>query len=414
MLTRELLRFTCRRGMIYPRLVDPADGALQQLCGELIAIYQAGLGHNQEELTEWLKPVSAAFPAPILARGLNKLLMDRCRFPPLDDNIAIRRREVFLAATRRLRETTSTDLQAFRQEVADDFQADAEAMSEQLFADLPPKRILAAFRPLSPEALLHRYNLAQAQALLWWAERLTADIWEENVVKRRRLWQNLRFCRLLATIHPLPDQGFRLELDGPLSILLQTRRYGLQLAMFLPVICAMSRWRIEARIHPPERGSGQLILDQESGLRSHRQLDGYLPEEFQLFAEQFAREGGAWRMEEEIPLLDLGGQEVVIPDFSFRRPRDEAVIHLELFHRWHATALQRRLQQEARLTSARLLLGVDRALSREAAVQPLLAASPHFQRHGLVFHEFPPVKRVLKALEAYQDGGATREIEETN
>lgn len=403
MLTHDLLRFTRRKGSVHPRQVDPNDKSLLVLGEELNGIYHSGVGQSMEEITELIQPVLSAFTQSIIAKGLHKLLLDRCRFQEADVAIEQRREKIFLAAAAQLRQDKMTDLPGFRQKVANTFQQDPDLLANQLFADLPPRRLLESFRPLAPARLLQRYNLAQAQGLLLHAQSLTVEIEEPDVGKRRKLFQYLKFYRLPATIRQVGEQRFQMEVIGPLAVIMQTRKYGMQLASLLPVICAMQRWSLGAVIRLPGETSLQFTMDETSGLRTHyTMIAQYRPEEFKIFAAQFRQEIATWELIEDPPILNPDGLELVAPDFSFRHLASQALVHLELFHPWHAAAILRRLEQLSRARPpVPLVVGVARPLTKSPEVRALLDHSSWFQAHGFEFNEFPPVKRVVKSLDSF-------------
>ncbi|MBF0339570.1 MAG: DUF790 family protein [Magnetococcales bacterium] len=407
MLTRELLRFDQRHGKITPRFVDVKSALLADLARDLILLYTSGEGQSREELSEAAMPRINGFRSPLIAKGINKLLQDRCTFRESLEGMEERRLATFAAAARHLRAADMDDLEGFRNAVAQDMTCpDPDQLALELHADLPDRQPLTAFDPVEPEALLERYNLAQAQGPLFWAERLTLHIAEPDPGQQRRFFQLMKWFQLLARVKHDPEKsdGFTLELDGPLSLFDVQRKYGLKLAAFLPAICQLSRWRLTARTRM-ESQSATLELNDSMGLKSHfSRKSQYIPEELTIFAEKFAQEVTNWTILPHPELLELGGQELVVPDFTFRH-QSKKVIHLELFHRWHASQLPRRLQRLDALTRPPpLLIGIDRALTRQTELIPLLENSPWFQAHGFPFNQFPPVKRVLGALEGFAEG----------
>ncbi|MBF0154124.1 MAG: DUF790 family protein [Magnetococcales bacterium] len=401
MLTRDLLRHTFRQGRVYPRFVDVDDRALLNLAAELTDIYRSNMGLGLEELAELTHPVINAQRTPLVAKGLNKLLLDRCQFREADAAIAAARLAILERATTLLRQPGMGDLEHYRRQVSAPYEADADALASRLYADLPIRQPLEGFDPPAPEALLQRYNLAQAQGLLFFAQAITLTLREGRVVKLRRFFQYLRFFRLLFRIRRMQADGYRVELDGPLSLFEGGRRYGLQLALALPAFCDLATWNMEAEVRLPRRTPVQFVLDEKSALRSHyARLAGYHPREFQLFVEQFQEQAPAgWRMALEADIVHRAGQEVWIPDWTFIAP-DGRSIHVELFHRWHATLLESRLDAlEKSLDPATFKIGVDRFLYRDPARKARLDGSAWFADHGFLFNEFPPVERVLACLQ---------------
>ncbi|MBF0462615.1 MAG: DUF790 family protein [Magnetococcales bacterium] len=429
MLTKDLLRFDQRNNRVYPRFVDSQNRSWQAVAEALALVYASGSGYSREELTELTLPILNAARSPLVAKGLNKLLLDRCTFQETDAELEPFRMTVFTTAAQQLGprvetgETTpeptpqgTNNLEKFRHAVAQTLGMEPEALSARLYADLPARQCLLTFDPLSPEHLLHRYNMAQAQGPLWWARTLRVETDEPDVGVLRPFFRYIKWFQLLARITRPPAGGFAIQLDGPLSLFENSRKYGLLLANLLPAVCVLSHWRIRADVEMPVRagsfsaadhgqrsGPAVLELDYTAGLHSHfTHTSAYVPEEFERFAILFSQEVSAWTIQEETALLELDKQEWTVPDFSFRH-ESGVVVHLELFHRWHAPQLQRRVQAMSHPKRGQFLLavGVDRFLVKQAAIAAILQESEWYQQHGFAFNAFPPVKRVVDCLDGF-------------
>ncbi|MBF0157402.1 MAG: DUF790 family protein, partial [Magnetococcales bacterium] len=251
MLTRDLLRFNLHKGEIFPRFVDVANRNLETLAQELIEVYSLGTGQSSEEIAESVQPLINAYRSPLIAKGINKLLLDRCSFQEPDPDHDRFRLELFTRSAHYLRQGGHGDLGHFRAAVATHFSMEPDHLAERLFADLPARQPLLTFKPIEPKALLERYNLAQAQGLLCLSTGMTVEIQETKVTRSRQLLRYLKFFRLMATVRPLPKGAFRIIVDGPLSLFHNTQKYGLLLASFLPAVCKMARWHMEAEVRLP-------------------------------------------------------------------------------------------------------------------------------------------------------------------
>jgi uncharacterized protein len=404
MLTKDLLRFNRnRQARIFPRFLSADNRVTLLLAEELSNLYQTGIDQSREDLMELAQPIINGYRSPLIAKGINKLLLDRCTFREPDTEVEQFRAEVFATAAKLL---TNADpkmdsLSHFRAVIGKKYERDADDLAVALHGDLPIRQPLQSFKAISAQKLVHRYNMAQAQGLLFNCSQLTLTIREPDVGRRRFFFRYLKFFRLLAQTYREGAGEYRLELDGPLSLFDQTRKYGLRMANLLPVIALLSRWSLTAKVKP-EQQSGTLILNQDDGLISHYSFStAYIPEEFDIFAQQFKQEVKSWKIKKNLPLLDLGRQELAIPDFSFRHESGQTV-HLELFHRWHKGALGRRIKQLQRSRKKiPLAIGVDRFLSKDPTMQKQMEGSDWFQKHGFPFNAFPPVKRVVKCLEGF-------------
>ena len=404
MLTKALLRFSRnRQGQIFPRFLNADDKITQNLVEELSNLYQVGSEQSREELAELAQPVINAHRSPVIAKGINKLLLARCEFKEPDSEVEPFRTQVYAAATEIL---TSDDpkmdsLSHFRASIGKIFARDADELAAALYGDLPIRQPLQSFKPIPAQQLIHRYNLGQAQGLLFLSSEVNLTFNEPDVGRRRFFFRYLKYFRLRTQIYKEGQGKYRLEMTGPMNLLDQARTYGKRMGNLLPVVCLLAKWSLVAKVKPEQRAS-TLELDQNSGLQSHYSVTtSYVPEEFKIFATQFKSEAKGWKLQKISPLLDLGKHEIAVPDFSFRH-ESGIVVHLELFHRWHKGPLLQRLKHLSLLKATiPLVIGVDRFLTKDASTNSQLERSSWFQNHGLPFNSFPPVKRVVKSLESF-------------
>jgi uncharacterized protein len=404
MLTKDLIRYNRnRKSQLFPRFLTVDNRTTLQLVEELATLYQTGIKQSREELLELAQPIINGYRSPLIARGINKLLLDRCQFKEPDTDVEPFRAQVFSTAAKFLASSNPKmdSLTYFRAEMGQAYEQEADDLAAALHGDLPIRQPLLSFEEIPAQKLVHRYNLAQAQGLLFNSSAMSLTFEEPDIGKRRFFFRYLKFFRLLARLYKEKKGVYRLELDGPLSLFDQTRKYGLRMANLLPVIVLLSHWSITARVKP-EQNSGTLTLDQDSGLVSHyKTTTAYVPEEFEVFAKQFKKEIKEWKIQKNSPLLDLGKQELAIPDFSFRHQSGQ-VVHLELFHRWHKGALAQRLRHLDKVQKKiPLAIGADRFLNKDATTLKRLENSEWFGQHGLPFNAFPPVKRVVRCLEGF-------------
>src|SRR5690606_28336445 len=115
-------------------------------------------------------------------------------------------------------------------------------VEDGLFADLSEAERLTSADLPAPGELLHRYNLALAQAVLYRAREVEVRLIAPTAKRARQLIRWVKFHRLMHEARQDGDDWV-LTLDGPISLLRQTSRYGLQLALFLDALCLVERWR---------------------------------------------------------------------------------------------------------------------------------------------------------------------------
>ena len=387
MLKLENLRFHRRLEKLRVGFVSAEDDTARRLCRELLdAFGEAVAGHwTRGELEEWCAALTRREKDVKLASGLAKILFDRAEFEASDDSLPELRREILSRAAAAL-ENAGGDYRKYRDELRGG-RGDLD-----LYGDLPEFAKLEKCRAFaSPEELIDAYNTALVQGLLLYSEKLTLEFREPHPENLRPLLRKMRFHRLLASAANLTPERTVLEIAGPFSILENSRKYALQLAVFFPNVLQMPNWRLFARLKINDR-EVDLTLDETSPLRPPRRRADYLPPEIAAFRDLF--KSPEWELLPDAPPLLPDGSAPVIPDFSFRRTASGTVVHLELFHRWHRTGLAERIADVEKLKRLHLVIGADRALA------PILDADTRAENAGLVFRfrDFPGVETTLRAL----------------
>ncbi|MBF0428407.1 MAG: DUF790 family protein, partial [Magnetococcales bacterium] len=114
MLTKELLRYDRREGRLIPRFVDATTLLLQNLVRDLSLVYAAGEGQSREELADAVLPLINSYRSPMIAKGVNKLLLDRCTFRESLEGLEEQRMAIFTTAAKHLRADDRDDLELFR------------------------------------------------------------------------------------------------------------------------------------------------------------------------------------------------------------------------------------------------------------------------------------------------------------
>ena len=394
MLTREHLRLHRRADRAIPVFVDPGDPGWLAAAESVLAVFRttARARGTRGELEERLETVND--PAHE-TDALVKLATDQsefadafeCDYPKL-------RAELFAASAGLLGSAASPEDLRAKLAARPEF---AKFLAGDIYGDLPENQRLTAFRDMTAKELLERYNLAQAQGLLMFAQSLTIRTPGAEPAELRRLFKYLKFFRLLASVKR-DGEGFVLNVSGPLAIFANTRKYAVQLAAFLPAAVLLPKWRLEAKIEWKGRVL-DLVLDETSGLRSpYRNFSAYVPEEIAMFHRLFREKISDWAIVGETPFLTGARGEVIFPDLSFREAATGRTVHLELFHRWHKGQLEDRLRFLAETRGLPLVIGIDRSLADEDALAGFLAQWPELAGKLFLFRDFPGVDRVAKLL----------------
>ncbi len=397
MLTKDLIRARTAKGELKPSFIDPSKSHLRAIAEELLALYNVEMGASRTEIDEGVMGIVNSNRDIKLAKGLNKLIADRCEFSHGGDyDHRAFRAELFAESARLLK--TPHKFSEYAGSIAMTFSEHSNRLGD-IYGDHPECELLTAMKPITAEQLLHRYNVALVQSLLIQCRSVEITLIEPDTAKLRRLFSYLKFFRLLADVKFNPARPYRLDLTiaGPGSVLENVNKYGLQLASFFPALIAMKTWQLSAQI-PQERGSIPLVIDQESNLVSHYRFSTYLPPEIKAFHTEFALKCSDWQIEDQVNFLTLGDGTVIFPDFQFRHESGK-LVSLELFHRWHESPLLARISRESELTKLPLIIGVDRSIARKPHIAETIDPSLFYQTRGFQFNDFPAISVVKKVLD---------------
>jgi predicted nuclease of restriction endonuclease-like RecB superfamily len=389
---RDLLRFKRTGNRIEPRLLK-ATPSVRDLAANLLAHWRDGMDQRRDGLEDGVTRIIHASRSQMVARGLDKLITDACRFDEAASAQGLRQEALAISA-QLLAESRSPDPAAHRRQVAERMGMEPQDLSDRLYGDLPGHAWLRDAPGWTPVELIDRYNLGLTQGLLLGASRVECRLEGNDVGERRRLLKALRFQRLLA-LSCERDGALVLDVSGPGSVLDQSTRYGLQLAGFLPHLVSCSAWSLSAEVDLPKRqGKGDLVIDHTAGLKAESRFIAYQPEELRGLKDQLDTKLGDWQIRDDPQLLPLAGGELVAPDLRLERP-DGRHWDIEFFHRWHRPALNRRLAQLADGTAPSLLLGIDRSLLKS---QPELDDNPIVVERSFPYSGFPTATALLRLL----------------
>ncbi|MFU8805806.1 MAG: DUF790 family protein [Bradymonadaceae bacterium] len=346
------MRTRTKKGRVHPTYLDIDSPAAQERADELIAIFRGHLGSRRAEVDEAVERAVGYGTDFLIWRGLAKLLYDRSQFAvdSTSDPVDIRRAVFELAA-----ESDGGHDEHSRSrilgEAAELLGLTAEDCERGLYADLEARQVLVEFKALTAVELLDRYNLALAQAVLYRATTLTITLDDEDSNRLRYLFQAIKFHRLMHTLRRVPDSngggGYELILDGPSSLFSKNRKYGLQMAKFLPALVHAGNWRLVADLDVGKGGKGtkeRFELGSDEGLASHYKIRGqWVSKEEKWFEERFEKLDTEWTLERRGTAIELDDNEVIIADYVVRGPGGEEVF-VEIVGFWRLAYLQRRIE----------------------------------------------------------------------
>ena len=402
MLTADLV--TARRRGDELRLASTDDARRERiavLAAALTARARAEVGNLRDDVEEALRQTATALEEGgdrRLAAAVGKLVRDGLRFEETAGETATElRRELFTAAAaaRRGAGLAPFDRAAFLEGFARGRATTPTALEAALYADRPGAQRLLAVEVPAPALLAAGFEISEAQAVLLRATKIVAEVEAGDAALYRRLFRTLKFLRLLPVIAPLEKRGgYRIEMDGPLSLFQSGGRYGLSLALALPAIAACERWRLEADVRwGAERRPLQFRLAGETSAAVAPPGDA-LPDELATFVAAFERAASGWSIDRAPAILDLPGAGLCVPDLCFVRTADGARVHFELLGFWSREAVFRRIDLVRAGLPHRILFAASKSLRvGEALLDDAQTAALY------VFSRVLNVRTILEHLE---------------
>jgi predicted nuclease of restriction endonuclease-like RecB superfamily len=431
MLTGNLVRVRYARSRIVPSYIDPGEARWQVAAEQLLELYRGQNGRTRGELEKDVEEAFGSDAGAIVYRGLAKLLEDRCEFEVVSGQPPERIREVVfrLAARERLAagsalpctqgrgfvgeglgsapspqplspeyrgegETVSTHIAALgaapqREAVlrlaAIELEMTPESVEQSLFADLKSEQRLTKFDDTTAERLIHRYNVALAQAVLMRSTRVEVAIHKEKPARYRQLLRAVKFHRLICDITCTGPESSRLVLDGPLSLFTATQKYGVQLANFLPTLLLCREFELDAELRwGPERRPKSFRLCSDDGLVTHSaDIGTYVPPELAMFVELFRKRIEDWEISEETEVFPLGDG-FWVPDYRLSPRGGGKTVLMEVLGFWRRASAERHLQRLRQSAPMPFLLAVsDQLHIDDAALENLPAGIHRFRQMPL-------------------------------
>jgi predicted nuclease of restriction endonuclease-like RecB superfamily len=347
------------------------------LATELIALFRGAQGGTRGELEADLQVLEGDQTDYRVKRGLaHHLASDFSTFEGVSpiEPAALRQRVFAVSAPsvpspQQSLATLTAVADALSRELSRDISP--EQVRAWLYADLPEAHVLTSFEAPTPEVLLHRYNLAQAQGVLYRASQVVITAHRNDPGEYKLLFRYLKLFGLMAYTEGDAEHGFTLTIDGPASLFTVSPRYGLALAKLLPALLHVTRWHLTATLVPrrllPSTPQGtRFTLEAGCDLVSHyppgKPYDSILE---QAFAARWAQTPTAWRLEREVDLIPLPGS-VMVPDFRLVHPDGRNVL-LEIVGYWRPEYLRKKFAQVRRAGRKDVILAVSERLNLERA-----------------------------------------------
>jgi uncharacterized protein len=382
MLTRELAIVAYENGQAIPdRLFRKQHARYLNLATQMLDVYRTGIGRMRRNLHQDIREIFARELdcRPQRIEAFCKLLDDAGTYTRIGTQSAAKLRiEVFRRAAKLHPLVEVADRWFENQErvakgqIATELEDTWANIEQRLFGDLIEFHRLEKFKDFeSPTALLARYNVAQTQAALFDAQKLT-------VVATADFKSILRYAKLARLMHTIRQEKagvYRFDFDGPSSLLQSTHRYGVAMARFLPGLLSCRGWRLWALVKPRRwQGHCTLALSPACGLTSPVQVNDEFDSNVEAdFANKWGTEPrNGWTLERETEIVH-SNQKAFIPDFLLRH-RDGRSILMEVVGFWTPEYLRQKLETLDAFREHLILLVVAQSSKQhfETNIQPIV------------------------------------------
>jgi predicted nuclease of restriction endonuclease-like RecB superfamily len=384
MLTADLADVRRKNGELFVRTLNACERAkLRELATQYLDVAHAHVGCQREELYAAWDSIDHDAEQPRRAAALRKLMDDECVFEAEQsiDPVLVRRAVFTLASECRNapERTTPLDRQHILEAAAHALGITTNAAERALFADLRGEHLLVAAPLSNADSMVDHYELAQAQAILLRAVRVTCDVRAASPGLLRAFFAKLKFHKLLFFAERTSPCGYRLVVDGPFSMFDSVTRYGVRFALLLPALRALNDWSLtadvrwgktrEALTFRLSSKSSQASIGQADVLANAANFDSesggdsvHLADDVRALLDDLRAANSPFSAEPAMAMLDVPGLGVCIPDLVLRDRRGGAPVHVEVLGFWSRDAVFRRIELAQRGLGARIVFAVSARL----------------------------------------------------
>ncbi|MBA7635583.1 hypothetical protein ES703_43187 [subsurface metagenome] len=386
MLAKNLLLVEFRGSNVKPKYLHNIDQAEQ-----IISIFKENNGKKYKELKKEIAKLERGRMDYKVFRALTDLIQRTCEFAPNTDlDVLEIRRSLFEKGFVVDEEKRDSIIKS----IARDFGVSKEDIENAMFADLPKEQELKEINVPTPEELIRIYNLSLTQTLLFNATEMIFTVGENY----QQIFRTINYLGLMYE-----TDGTEIRVNGPVSLLKNTKKYGSSLAKLIPYITKSINWSIEAKIEM-ERGNEPRIFtfNLNSGdniplpMNEAKEIefDSEVEEKFYKDLTLYASD---WEIKRE-PTFIKAGNYVIIPDFGFYKKGIE--LFLEVVGFWTPEYIQKKIKK-FNLTDTKIIAAVN---------QNLKCSRADFPGEVIFYKKHIPIKPVLDILKREEEKKIKKEI----
>ena len=430
MLPIELLRvrISSKMNQIRPVFFDYENEL--SLPSKIIKMYEemAEKKVSKANVDENVSKIEAKYTDYKLVRGICHLLEQRCVYASYtssniafsdngnnnNNNAIYLRRNIFEESSRNGYPVTQNERKYILQKVASKNNLTIDELELAMWNDLDKNKYLKNFDSLTSLQLVAWYNISIIQTVLLNCVKLEFSVyggfnWKKILRKIKQLGlmyflysePNLKLASNNQTknqdmlLGSNNDKRIICTVDGPLSIVRLTDKYGMAMAKLIPLIIFTERWSIDATIlrksmngikktynfqlsnrdndlpifdasHITLHTHVQSERDSEIGLSFNKYImDSFDSNVEKKFMDKFLTFSTDWQLAREPDPLILSDGKAFIPDFVFEK--HGVKVYLEIVGFWTKDYLKRKLEKIKDLTT--------NPVTAEGAADLLIAAN---------------------------------------
>lgn len=391
------------RGLVRLSYLSDVEGRVVPFLDRLCRLVERLEGWPREAVVETLRRQERRVRDAARLAGIAKTLLDACDFAPPEgaDRAPAIRDAVFRARGTRWPPVPGDERAPYEMAAAE-LGRTVDDVERLLYADRPGARVLVtAAPPLNGRALLARYNLELARAVLLDAERLR--------IRARGGWRSIfRAVKLARLMHVVRRVGrsYEIELRGPAAgFLTHPGRYGARFARVIPALTHARDWRIQADLR---RDDGPKVFRVRGRSRPKRGMapvgavarrvahdSAWERSLARDFRHRIQSDRSDWSLSRETTPVVVG-DELFLPDFTLRHADGrEALVELVGF--WTPEYLDAKVRKIAAANLDHLILVVYRGLAVGRSLDALTGAVT--TDRVLWFTKRPRAAEVLRVAE---------------
>lgn len=413
----ELLRvqISSKKNQIKPVFIESEKDNQPPLPSKIIKMYEdmADRKLSKSNVDENLSEVEAKNPDYKLVRAICHLLEQRCEYASHESgfsnarnndtmNAIHLRRQIFEIASQLGYPVTENQRKNILQKVASKNNLSVNDVEMAMWNDLEKNKYLKNFDSLTSLQLVAWYNVSALQTLLLNSVKMEFSIyggfsWKKILRKIKQLGlmyslyresnygseSNTQTKKEEILFKSKKENKIICTVNGPLSIVRLTDRYGMAMAKLIPSIIFSEIWSINATILRKsisgmkktydfelsstnkdiplfDASTFQLQSEQKSG--PGLSYDNYGMEYFdssveKKFMDKFLKFSTGWHLDREPDPLILSSSKAFIPDFVFEKYGVK--VYLEIVGFWTEDYLKRKLEKIKDLTSSKSEAGTS-------------------------------------------------------